>query len=44
MWIRKITISNYKAIREMEINFHSGVNLLMGDNGIGKTSVLDNMK
>lgn len=41
MWIKKITISNYKAIREMKIEFQSGVNLLIGDNGVGKTSVLE---
>lgn len=41
MWIREITISNYKAICEMEIKFQPGVNLLMGDNGVGKTSVLE---
>ena len=41
MWIREITISNYKAIREMEIKFQPGVNLLIGDNGVGKTSVLE---
>ena len=41
MWIKEITISNYKAIREMNIAFRSGVNLLIGDNGVGKTSILE---
>ena len=41
MWIREITISNYKAIREMNISFRQGVNLLIGDNGVGKTSILE---
>ena len=41
MWIKEITISNYKAIREMNISFQRGVNLLIGDNGVGKTSVLE---
>lgn len=41
MWIKKITISNYKAIREMNIEFQPGVNLLIGDNGVGKTSILE---
>ena len=41
MWIKEITISNYKSIREMNIKFQPGVNLLIGDNGVGKTSVLE---
>ena len=41
MWIKEITILNYKSIREMNIKFQSGVNLLIGDNGVGKTSVLE---
>ena len=41
MWIREITISNYKAIREMNISFRPSVNLLIGDNGVGKTSILE---
>ena len=41
MKIKEIVISNYKAIREMEISFGPGINLLIGDNGVGKTSVLE---
>lgn len=41
MWIKEVTITNYKAIREMHIKFQPGVNLLIGDNGVGKTSVLE---
>ncbi len=41
MWIKKITISNYKAIHEMNIEFQPGMNLLIGDNGVGKTSILE---
>lgn len=41
MWIKKITIANYKAIREMNIKFQPGMNLLIGDNGVGKTSILE---
>ena len=37
MWIREITISNYKAIREMNISFRQGVDVLIGDNGYQKS-------
>ena len=34
-------IQNYKAIQELNIDLKPGVNLLIGDNGAGKTSVLE---
>ncbi|MCI8889074.1 MAG: AAA family ATPase [Hungatella sp.] len=37
MWIEKLTVSNYKALHELELNLKPGVNLLIGDNGVGKT-------
>ncbi len=41
MYIEKVEIENFKAISKMELIFKPGVNLLIGDNGVGKTSVLD---
>ena len=41
MFIERIEIENFKAVSNMEINFKPGINLLIGDNGVGKTSVLD---
>lgn len=41
MYIEKIEIENFKAISKMELAFKPGVNLLIGDNGVGKTSILD---
>ena len=41
MYLKNITIKNFKAIGEMTLDFQEGVNLLIGDNGAGKTSVLD---
>lgn len=41
MYIRSIGIENFKAISKMELRLKPGVNLLLGDNGVGKTSVLD---
>lgn len=34
-------IQNFKSIEKMSLNFSSGVNLLIGDNGVGKTTVLE---
>lgn len=41
MYLEKIDIKNYKAIKDISINLKPGVNLLIGDNGVGKTSVLE---
>ncbi len=41
MYIEKICIKNFKAVKNMELEFTPGVNLLIGDNGVGKTSILE---
>ena len=41
MYLEKIHIENYKAIEKLDIDLRSGMNLLIGDNGAGKTSVLE---
>jgi predicted ATP-binding protein involved in virulence len=41
MYLKKVHIKNYKAIEELDIDLKPGVNLLIGDNGTGKTSVLE---
>lgn len=41
MFFKEVHIQNYKAIKDMRIQFSPGINLLIGDNGVGKSSVLD---
>jgi predicted ATP-binding protein involved in virulence len=41
MHLERVTLKNYKAIEDIEIELKPGVNLLIGDNGAGKTSVLE---
>lgn len=41
MYFEQVEIQNFKSIRDMEIEFAPGVNLLIGDNGVGKTSILE---
>ena len=41
MYLEKVHLKNYKAVKDLEIDFKSGINLLIGDNGAGKTSVLE---
>ncbi len=41
MQLNKLTILNYKNIAEAHLEFAPGVNCLIGNNGMGKTNVLD---
>lgn len=38
--MRDITIKNFRCYEETSMEFRSGVNLLIGDNSVGKTSLL----
>ena len=41
MYIKLTEIQNFKSIEQMILEFSSGVNLLIGNNGVGKTAVLE---
>ncbi len=41
MWLSKLQIGNLRCFNEIELNFKSGINLIEGANGSGKTSILE---
>lgn len=41
MHLKELTLRNYKVFEDIRISFEPGVNLLIGDNGVGKSTVLD---
>lgn len=41
LYLDRVHLYNYKVIKELEIHLNPGINLLIGDNGAGKTSVLE---
>ncbi len=41
MVLKNIKIENFRALESAEIKFNKGVNLILGDNGVGKTSLLE---
>ena len=41
MILRNISILNYKNVAEAHLDFSPNVNCLIGDNGMGKTNILD---
>jgi len=41
MYLSKLSILNFRSIREMDINLQDGLNVLVGRNNTGKSSILD---
>lgn len=41
MKLKKLTIENFRGFKHFECNFEEGINVLVGLNGFGKTSILD---
>ena len=41
MKLEHLSIVNYKNIREADVSFSDGINCLVGNNGMGKTNLLD---
>lgn len=41
MYLKKISLLNFKNIAEEELSFGAGINCLVGDNGAGKTNLID---
>lgn len=41
MYIKSISISNFKKIQNLQLDFQDKFNLIIGDNGSGKTSILE---
>ena len=41
MYIDKIKLSNYKQFRNLELEFNPKRNILIGENGAGKSSILE---
>lgn len=41
MYLKKISLLNFKNIAQEELALCPGINCLVGDNGAGKTNVID---
>ena len=41
MFLKKLSLINYKNLPELEAEFCSGINCFIGQNGVGKTNLLD---
>ena len=41
MYLRKLNLSNFKNYSDIDIEFSPRINCFVGDNGVGKTNILD---
>ena len=41
MPLKQIIIQNFKSLRNLKIQFNNGLNILVGDNEAGKSTILE---
>lgn len=41
MYLSKVIIKNFRGIKELEVNFNKDINIIIGENGSGKTALID---
>lgn len=41
MKLKKLTLENFRCFSDLEINFHDRLTVIVGGNGVGKTTILD---
>ncbi|MDP2836457.1 MAG: AAA family ATPase [Methanobacteriaceae archaeon] len=44
MYLEKFIVKNFRAIDYLELNFNKGLNVLIGENNSGKTTVIDALR
>ena len=41
MFLKKLSLLNYKNLAQIEFDFEAKINCFVGKNGVGKTNILD---
>ena len=44
MYLSKICIKNFRAFDYIELEFNSGVNIIIGENNSGKSAIIDALR
>ncbi len=44
MYLSKFSIKGYRSIKELDLTFHKGVNIIIGENNSGKTAIIDALR
>ena len=44
MYLKKFQITNFRGISSLTLEFHQGLNILIGENNAGKTAIIDALR
>lgn len=44
MYLSKLYIKNFRCVKDLEVELHPGLNILIGENDTGKTTILDALR
>lgn len=44
MYLAQLNISNFRKLKEVQIQFQPGLNIVVGANNVGKTAVVDALR
>jgi len=44
MYLAQLTIKNFRKIKNIEVNFKNGLNVIIGENNVGKTAIVDALR
>jgi putative ATP-dependent endonuclease of OLD family len=44
MFLEKLSIKNFRGIKELKLNFNSSVNIIIGENNAGKSAIIDALR
>lgn len=44
MYIRKLEINKFRSINTLSLDFNKGLNILIGENNVGKTAIIDALR
>lgn len=44
MYLSKLVIKNFRKLKDVTVEFHSGLNIIIGPNNTGKTAVIDALR
>ena len=43
MWLKQLSIQHFRNYQELEVEFHPGLNIFLGQNAQGKTNILESI-
>lgn len=43
MWLKHLSLNNFRNYQQLDVDFHSGLNVFLGQNAQGKTNILESI-